>query len=156
MKYFCLPTFPFIVFGIIEPMLLASAYIIGIYDPIAFYASQTPNHFSPASLPPQAETLTLQLLNILLLLAAMALICSWTLNPSTTKAYLFVVALADYGHIYATYRAVESEYFWDVGMWNLVVWGNVGVKLVLNAVRVATLLGWFGEVRGVDQRWKTA
>lgn len=104
--------------------------------------------------PPQAEALTLQMLNVLLLLAPMALICCWTLNPTTTKAYLFAVALADYGHIYATYRGVGAEYFWNVGGWNDMVWGNVGVSGVLNVLRLATLVGAFGRVEGVDERWK--
>lgn len=63
------------------------------------------------------------------------------------KWYLAVVVVADYGHVYGTYVAVGAEYFWDVREWNDMVWGNVGVSLFLNVVRLATLAGGFGKLK---------
>ena len=38
------------------------------------------------------------------------------------------MALADLGHIYAVYRVLGSETFWDVGQWNDMIWGKaVGI-----------------------------
>lgn len=77
----------------------------------------------------------------------MAIICCWTTNPTTTKAYLFAVALADYGHIYAAYRGVGSEVFLDVGRWDEMTWANVGVSAFLNVCRWGTLMGVFGSLQ---------
>jgi len=57
-----------------------------------------------------------------------------------------VVALADLGHIYAVYR-VWGSVFWDLGLWNDMMWGNVGVSTFLHVNRLATLLGLFGSVK---------
>ncbi|KAI1335730.1 hypothetical protein F5Y15DRAFT_239347 [Xylariaceae sp. FL0016] len=144
----CLPTLPSIILGVVEPLLLVWAYISAIADPLAFYAGQTPNHpLGPdEELAPQARVFVLQLANVYLLLAAVAVICCWTPHARTARWYLFVVALADYGHIWATYRGVGDELFWDVGGWNDMVWGSVGGSVALNLVRWTTLLGLWGEV----------
>ncbi|KAI1263977.1 hypothetical protein F5Y18DRAFT_392071 [Xylariaceae sp. FL1019] len=123
-------------------------------DPYTFYAAQAQNHELPlppadiSAFPPQAQIITLQLVNVYLLLAAMALICCWTPSPSTTKWYLFAVALADYGHIWACYVGVGPELFFNPGQWNDMLAGGVGVSAVLNVIRIATLLGVFGRVGG--------
>ncbi|KAL2017447.1 hypothetical protein VTK56DRAFT_2103 [Thermocarpiscus australiensis] len=146
-----LPTFPLIVFGIIEPLLLTWAYIAGMRDPLAYFSKQVPSTGAadPASpaLSPEALGVTLQLLNVLFLLAPMAVICCFSRDAATVKWYLFAVALADYGHIYATYRAVGDEVFFDVSKWNDMVGAGIGVSGVLNLLRWATLLGVFGPIR---------
>ena len=115
-----------------------------------FFADQAPNHAVAASaFTPQAEILTLQIINVyFFVLAPVAVACSFTRDVLTAKLYLFFVALADWGHIYAVYKGVGAEYFWDVKGWNDMVAGGVGVSLVLNIFRWATLLGVFGQMKG--------
>ncbi|KAI1176277.1 hypothetical protein F4777DRAFT_547003 [Nemania sp. FL0916] len=154
----CLPTIPFVIFGIIEPVLLIIAYITTLQDPFAFYSRQAPNYALPAepsSFPPQAQILTLQLVNVYLLLAAMAVICSWTTHARTARWYLGAVALADYGHIWACYVGVGRELFLQPSEWNDMLWGSVGVSAFLNVVRLLTLVGAFGAVGENDKSAKT-
>ena len=67
-------------------------------DPFRFYSGQAPNHvINEAEFSPQALALTLQMGNVLLLLAGIALICCWTTHASIARWYLIVVALADLG-----------------------------------------------------------
>lgn len=117
-------------------------------DPFSFCAGQAPNAAVDASaFPPPALVLSLQVANVFLLLALVAIICCWTPDHATTCRYLVAVALADYGHIYATYRGVGPDYFWDVAGWNDMVWANVGVSLFLNVFRWLTVLGVFGWLK---------
>lgn len=104
-------------------------------------------------LQPQALVLSLQMGNVLLLLAAMAVICCWTPRSSTSKWYLVAVAFADYGHIYGTYAGMGRDAFLDVGGWNDAVWGSVGASAVLNIFRWLTVLGAFG---GLTESGETA
>ncbi|KAI1427056.1 hypothetical protein F5Y12DRAFT_739692 [Xylaria sp. FL1777] len=145
----CLPTFPFVVFGIVEPALLVLAYITTLQDPSTFYARQAQNYELPAdpsSFPPQAQIVTLQLVNVYLLLAAMAVICSWTTHAGIARRYLAAVSLADYGHIWACYVGVGLDLLLQPAEWNDMLWGSVGVSVFLNIVRLATLAGIFGPV----------
>ncbi|KAF3064439.1 hypothetical protein GL218_01138 [Daldinia childiae] len=144
----CLPAFPLVVFGIVEPILLIWAYIVALRDPTAFFAAQAPNHALPVSepLPPQALVLLLQLINVFLLLAGLAVVCSWTPHASVARWYLVVVAFADYGHIWACYRGVGPELFWNTAEWNDMLWGGVGGSAALNVVRWLTVFGVFGAL----------
>lgn len=96
---------------------------------------------------PQAEVLVFMMGNVLLLLAALALICVWTPHPEITKWYLIVVAVADMGHTYAAYRG-NAQYFFDVASWNDMAWGNIASGPFLCVNRIATVLGLFGPLRG--------
>ncbi|KAI0133606.1 hypothetical protein BJ170DRAFT_169197 [Xylariales sp. AK1849] len=147
----CLPTWPLVLFGIIEPVLLVWAYITALSDPFTFFASQAPNApLSAKEFGPQALAMTLQQANVLLLLGAIATICSFTTRVSTTRWYLIAVAFADLGHIWATYKAVGPEYFWNLGEWNDMIWGNVGASVFLNINRWLTVMDAFGRLgRGV-------
>ncbi|KAI0456147.1 hypothetical protein F5B21DRAFT_468872 [Xylaria acuta] len=150
----CLPAIPFVIFGIVEPVLLMIAYITTLQDPFTFYARQAQNHELPAgpsSFPPQAQILTLQLVNVYLLLAAMAVICSWTTHARTARWYLAAVALADYGHIWACYVGVGLDLLLQPAEWNDMLWGSVGVSVFLNIVRLSTLAGVFGAVKNSDE-----
>ena len=123
------------------------AYFVAITDPRRFYADQAPNHpITAVAFTPQAQALTLQVGNVLLLLAAIAVICCWTRHREIAFGYLVVVALADFGHIYASYCA-DPAYFWDVARWNGVMAGNVGVSAFLNVNRWLTVSGVFGDIK---------
>ncbi|KAK6950276.1 hypothetical protein Daesc_008602 [Daldinia eschscholtzii] len=145
----CLPAFPLVVFGVVEPILLIWAYIVALRDPASYFAAQVPHVPIPSSEPlsPQSLALLLQLANVFLLLAALAVVCSWTAQASVARWYLVAVALADYGHVWACYRGVGAEVFWDTAKWNDVLWGGVAGSLVLNVLRWGTLVGAFGEIR---------
>lgn len=53
--------------------------------------------------------MTLQLVNVYLFLAAVAVICTWTPHASIARWYLAAIALADYGHIFACYVGVGLD-----------------------------------------------
>ncbi|KAL9532215.1 hypothetical protein SMMN14_04406 [Sphaerulina musiva] len=151
----CLPLWPLILFGILEPLALTWASIIATTNPLTFFAAQAPHptivkneaeNDNSNFFPPQAHALTLQIGNVFLLLAALAIICSWTTHKEIAKRYLVVVACADVGHIYAVYAAVGPQYFGNVTDWNDMMWGNVGCSLFLHVNRWATVAGWFGRV----------
>ncbi|KAI4866376.1 hypothetical protein F4820DRAFT_447072 [Hypoxylon rubiginosum] len=145
----CLPAIPLAIFGVIEPAMLVWAYIIAHRDLPSFYAAQAPNHLHPSSspVPAPALVLLLQLVNVYLLLAAVAVVCSWTTHASVSRGYLVAVAFADYGHVWACYKGVGPDLFWDLSRWNDMLWGAVGVSLALNVFRWLTVLGAFGSVR---------
>ncbi|KAF2104457.1 hypothetical protein NA57DRAFT_70661 [Rhizodiscina lignyota] len=147
-----LPTWPLLLFGVIEPVLLTWAYILCLKDPQAYYMQQHPNQSLFQGFPAQALSLSLQMGNVLLLLAAMAVICCFTNHSDISKKYLIAVAFADFGHIYAAYVALGDDYFWDVGKWNDMTWGNVGVSVFLNANRWLTVLGVFGAIGNRGRR----
>ncbi|OTA66478.1 hypothetical protein K449DRAFT_430788 [Hypoxylon sp. EC38] len=142
----CLSIIPLTVFGVVEPALLIWAYITALQNLPSYYAAQVPLSTTDA-VPPQGLVLLLQLINVYLLLAAVAVICSWTPHATITRWYLIAVAFADYGHIWACYRGVGPDVFWDVERWNDMLWGGVAVSAVLNALRWLTVLGAFGALR---------
>lgn len=92
--------------------------------------------------------MTLQLGNVLLLLAAMAVVCCFSPSRTTAKWYLIAVAFADYGHIYASYQSLGPGTFYDPSQWNHMIAGNIGASAVLNVLRWLTVLGAFGRLRG--------
>ncbi|KAK3376069.1 hypothetical protein B0T24DRAFT_676961 [Lasiosphaeria ovina] len=143
-----LPTFPLVVFGIIEPALLIIAYVTAMRDPATFFADQAPNHAVNASqFVPQALGLTLQMANVLLLLALLAWVCCWSRDPTTARGFLVAVAFADWGHLYAVYRTVGLDLFLNPAAWNGNVAGNIGASAVLNLLRWLTVFGFFGPVQ---------
>jgi hypothetical protein len=131
------------------------AYITVIADPFRFFADQVPHHsLTQADFSPQALSMTMQIVNIFLLLAAIGIICCWTTHVSIVRWYLIAVALGDLGHIYATAVGMGPAAFWDVNGWNHIVWGNVGASIFLHVNRLATLLGLFGPLRDVPTTLK--
>ncbi|KAM7210601.1 hypothetical protein V8F06_014009 [Rhypophila decipiens] len=152
-----LPKIPFVVFAVIEPALLYMAHRSGMNSPQEFFAGLVPEHpITAKEFPPQALGMTLQMANVMLLLALLALVACFSQDSFTVKTYLAAVALADYGHIYGAYKAVGDEYFWNVRGWNDVVIGHVGVSAVLNLFRLLTLAGAFGKIGNDGQGPVTA
>lgn len=123
------------------------AWVINLYDPLEYYVRQHPDAaYQNVSLTPQALVLTLQTGNILLLLAGVAIVCCWTTHADIAKRYLFIVAIADIGHIWSVYRGIGHEHFLEVAKWNDMVWGGVGGSMFLHAHRWVTLLGLYGSI----------
>lgn len=78
-----------------------------------------------------------------------------TTEPKVVRNFLIACAIADVGHVYVTYAVMGGKAFFDLGNWNAMAWGNVGVTLGLLVTRVAYLFGLFGEDRVVEDT-KTA
>ncbi|KAK4175412.1 hypothetical protein QBC36DRAFT_379388 [Triangularia setosa] len=158
-----LPTIPLIILGVIEPLLLLKAYHVGIINPGAYdyFTRQLPPDLvyttkstQPPAFPPQAELITLQLVNVLLLLAGVAVVCCFSRDRFTVKGYCVAVAFADYGHIWAIYKALGSEAFWEFGKWNDMVWGGVAASALLNLVRWGVVFDVFGKLNNEEGKVK--
>lgn len=121
------------------------AYVTHLQDPHQFYADQVPSPGALASVqfPQQAQVLVYQLGNVYLLLAFLAVVCCWMTDRTVIRGYLAAVALADLGHIFAVYRVVGADIFWDVSQWNGMMFGSVGVSAFLHVHRLITLLGLY-------------
>lgn len=91
--------------------------------------------------------MTYQTVNVYMLLAALAVVCSWTRHASVAKLYLAAVALADWGHIWSCCAVLPYELITSPSEWNDMLWGSVGVSVFLNVFRLATLAGLLGAVR---------
>jgi hypothetical protein len=181
MAYSCLPTFPLIVLGIIEPLLesvlpdsfasiqialarlheaklTSPSYSIAgalqaLLTPTDFYNAQDPT-YTPTTLalarpvvPTAAALLTAQTANAYFVFALLALAFSWTMHARSVKVYLLCVGLGDIGHMLATYKVLGGEVVFDPWeKWTVMVWGHLGIGMVLNVVRWGTLAGAFGPL----------
>jgi len=142
-----LPYWPLLLFGILEPAALVWAYGITLTDPQQYYADQVPQGvLSDHVFTPQSLSLTLQLGNVFLLLAAMAVICCFTTHAEIARRYLIAVALADLGHVYSLYCGMGEKVFWDLNQWNTMAYSNIGISLFLHVNRLMTVAGVFGKL----------
>ncbi len=130
-------------------------YFISLLHPDQYYTDQVPNaEASKLVFTPQALSLTLQLGNVLLLLAAIAVICCWTSHPEVARRYLIAVALADLGHIYAAYRGLGDTVFFNPAQWNDMAYGNIGASAFLHINRWLTVAGFFGKLGAINDAAK--
>jgi len=129
-----------------EPPSIAGA-IAPLVDPAGFVTSQL-GHIPAHPLYETERVLSLQLGNLYFLLAMMSIVLlNTTTEPRVVHGYLVVLAIADVGHVFATYAVMGTEAFMDVGSWNVMTWGNVGATIVLFTCRSSYLLGLFGPDR---------
>ncbi|TQB72122.1 hypothetical protein MPDQ_007022 [Monascus purpureus] len=139
------PRWPHILFGIFEPISLLLGWAAPLVDLDSFIAGQTPKVAAPTSLHPSSVALAYQLGNVYLLLLLVGVgVCYTTSEPKVLRNYLIALAIADVGHIYATYVAMRWEAFVDVSSWNVLTWGNIGASGFLFVNRIAYLMGVFG------------
>lgn len=102
-----------------------------------------------STVPESALILSYTLGNVYLLLGGLAILCTvLTRDARVTRWYLFMVACGDIGHIYASYRVMGSDVFWNFGGYNDMMVGNIAVSAFLHVNRILTLLGVFGQVGG--------
>jgi hypothetical protein len=131
--------------------LLISAYT-AFSDLSSFITRQLPTSvLDPlnAHVPQAALVLSYSIGNMFLLLAGIALLYTvLTRDARVTRCYLLIVACGDLGHIYASYKVIESSVFCDFGNYNDMMFGNVVVSAFLQINRLATLMGVFGKVGG--------
>ncbi|KAJ5162180.1 hypothetical protein N7492_007572 [Penicillium capsulatum] len=138
-----LPPWPHLLFGVLEPLSLIAGSLAPLYDLEGFIAGQTP-HPDPPTTHPSSIALALQLVNLysLMFLVGVGVLHS-TSEPKVVRNYFVGLAIADVGHIYATYLAMGWDAFIDIGAWNALTWGNIGVTGFLFVNRIAHLMGMF-------------
>lgn len=67
-----------------------------------------------------------------------------TSEPHVLRNYLIALAIADIGHLYATYLAMGYVSFVDYASWGQVAWGNIAATVFLFVNRILYLVGAFG------------
>lgn len=155
-----LPPIPRFVFTIFEPLALVAGWFSPTFSTEYFVNSQLPST-SPTlvwatSTWPTTQVLALQLGNVYGLLAMIGIAVLYsTTEPKVVRNFLIACAIADVGHVYVTYAVMGGKAFFDLGQWNAMAWGNIGVTLGLLITRVAYLAGLLGEDRLVGDT-KTA
>ncbi|KAJ5668271.1 uncharacterized protein N7477_006841 [Penicillium maclennaniae] len=141
------PTWPHIVFGVLEPLSLVLGALAPLYDLNGFVAGQTPHVEAPIT-HPSTIALAYQLGNVYFLLSLVGIGVLYTsTEPKVLRNYLIGLAIADVGHVYATYLAMGWPAFVDVGAWNALTWGNIGATGFLFINRLLYLCGAFGAAK---------
>ncbi|ROT36187.1 hypothetical protein SODALDRAFT_328550 [Sodiomyces alkalinus F11] len=130
-----------IFFLLIEPIATA----VG-----AFYAHFRPDKYlhlthaasAPSPTVPLGTEIALSQLGNLYLAFALseALVLRCTADLRVWRAFLFVLLIADFGHLY-TVRALGPSIYYDVSAWNAIDWGNIPYVYFAAAVRIAFLSG---------------
>ncbi|OKL63560.1 hypothetical protein UA08_01928 [Talaromyces atroroseus] len=141
------PTWPFILFAVVEPISMVAGTLAPIIDTNNFIAGQFSLAHPPA-LPhhPSVLALNYQLANIYGLVGLLGVgIVYGTSEPHVLRNAVLALAIADLGHLYATYAAMGPELYFDVASWSPVAWGNIGFTAFLFLNRVAYMLGLFGS-----------
>ncbi|KAF3397164.1 hypothetical protein DPV78_008037 [Talaromyces pinophilus] len=141
------PTWPYILFGIVEPLSMVAGTLAPIIDTDNFIAGQT-SLAHPPTLPhhPSVLALNYQLANIYGLVGMLAFgVIYGTSEIHVLRNAVVALAIADLGHLYATYVAMGPDLYFDVASWSPVSWGNIGFTAFLFVNRVAYLLGLFGS-----------
>lgn len=135
-----LPLFYNVFFLLIEPI----SALVG-----AYYAHFRPDEYlrltHADSLPsplPLGTTVALSQLGNLYLFFALneALVLRSTSDLSVWRTVLFVLLIADLGHLY-TVRTLGASIYYDVLRWNAIDWGNVPFVYFGAAMRIAFLAG---------------
>ena len=74
----------------------------------------------------------------------------FTSEVRVVRNYILACAIADVGHLWATYAVMGQKDFLDVMNWNAVAWGNIGITVALLITRVLYLAGMLGEDKVVE------
>ncbi|KAF4944870.1 hypothetical protein FGADI_12385 [Fusarium gaditjirri] len=139
-----LPTFPRLVFTIIEPISLVAGFAGAIMDPAWFIGEQSPQK-NDGDASPNSIIVAWQLGNLYLLLAFIGVaILSTTTENRVVRSYLVGLWLADIGHIGFSSYGIGWDGLLSPLQWNAMTWGNVGMTLFLFSTRTAYLAGFFG------------
>lgn len=82
-----------------------------------------------------------QLANLYLLFALNeALVLRCTGDMTVWRTVLFVLLVADFGHLYSV-SGHGSWIYWDFARWNAIDWGNVAFVYLGASMRIAFLSG---------------
>ena len=149
-----LPPIPRFVFTILEPLSLVAGYLAPLLNTSKFVSSQVPSAI-PTILTSTNRVLALQLGNCYGLIGLIGVGVLYATNePIVVRNYIIACAIADVGHLWATYTVIGRESFLDVGGWNNVAWGNIGITAALFVFRVLYLMGLLGQDRVVKSARK--
>ncbi|KAF9022663.1 hypothetical protein BDZ89DRAFT_1018714 [Hymenopellis radicata] len=139
-----IPFFPYQLFFIyIEPIsALAGAYYAAMQPSDYLRDLSLASAFKPVVVnTTQTNMALMQLANLYLLFALNEhLVLSSTSSLTTWKRLLFVLLVADFGHL-ATMAPLGSDVFWKVWEWNAMCWGSVGFVYVGASMRLSFLFG---------------
>ncbi|KAL1959635.1 hypothetical protein VTO42DRAFT_1670 [Malbranchea cinnamomea] len=150
-----LPTWPYILFAILEPISEILGWYFAFVNPQYVVASQHPQTTSPEPLSVGSQTVAYQLGNMYLLLALVGIaILSSTSEPQVVRNYFIALAIGDLGHLYMTYLGTGWAYFVDITKWNAMAWGNIGMTSFLFVNRLAYFLGIFDNPKTAQNRKK--
>ncbi|KAK0509854.1 hypothetical protein JMJ35_007248 [Cladonia borealis] len=147
-----LPPIPRFVFTIFEPLSLVAGLFAAVLDTENFVKGQLPSA-SATPVWPAASTrmMALQLGNLYGLLGMVGIgVLYFTSEARVVRNYLLACAIADVGHVWATYAVMGQKDFLDVTNWNALAWGNIGVTMGLLITRVLYLAGILGEDKIVE------
>ncbi|KAI0128960.1 hypothetical protein BJ170DRAFT_355311 [Xylariales sp. AK1849] len=138
--YFGVPIAYRIFFLVVEPI---SALVGAFYAHFrqADYLTLTHAASAPSPIPTGTSVIMSQLANLYLLFALNeALVLRSTGDLRVWKTVLFVLLVADLGHLYSVSK-IGSQVYWDVNSWNAIDWGNVPFVYLGASMRVAFLSG---------------
>ena len=118
--------------------------LVGSY--YAFFQQNTYLHLTHApsapkqDIPVSTQIVLTQLSNLYLLFALNeALVLRATSDLRVWRAVLFVLLIADIGHLYSV-NALGSHVYWNMLAWNAIDWGNIGFVYVGAMMRISFLL----------------
>lgn len=136
-----IPSFYRLVFLYLEPLSIAAGAVAAFYFQ-SDYLALTHAESAPRVVPTCASIVLSQLSNLYLGLALTeALILRVTTEHSVWKALIFILLVADIGHLYSVLPLGFSRAFLQWWNWNAIDWGNVGWVYFLALTRMCMLLG---------------
>lgn len=129
-------------FLLIEPLATAVGAFYAFFRPDE-YLHLTHAASAPSGPVPLGTEIALSQLGNLYLAFALseAVVLRSTADLRVWRAFLFVLLLADFGHLY-TVRAHGLSIYYDVFSWNAIDWGNIPYVYFAAAVRIAFLSGF--------------
>jgi len=150
-----LPTIPWIIFGVIEPLLILNVTVTILLSPTSYAATQTDPtlklHYPLLS--PGAYGAVLQLANTCAMVVGLNVLLIQVANSrQAVQGYLIVTSVTDIGHLMATAAGMGKDYFWDVPRWDYMAWINVVGSVLFLGLRLATLMDAFGAIGGEERR----
>ncbi|KAG9201687.1 hypothetical protein G6514_005496 [Epicoccum nigrum] len=135
-----IPLFYRVVFLYLEPVSI----FFGAVEAFCFqsaYLSLTHAASAPRVVPISTNIVLTQLANLYLGLAfTEALILRVTTEYSVWRALIFILLVADIGHLYSVLPLGFSRAFLQWWNWNAIDWGNVGWVYFLALTRICMLL----------------
>ncbi|KAK6522077.1 hypothetical protein TWF281_002646 [Arthrobotrys megalospora] len=142
-----LPTVPYWVFCVYEPVSIFAGFAFAILQPEQFVAQQLPDT-ELAELTPSGKLIAWQTGNLFGIMAMMGIaILFATTEVAVVKRYLVVLLLGDLGHLMAVWWMMGSYEFFAAHRWSGFTWGNVGMTMFLALTRIGTLVGLFGAIK---------
>ncbi|KAJ5475437.1 hypothetical protein N7539_007724 [Penicillium diatomitis] len=142
-----LPPWPHLLFGVLEPISLVLGSLAPLVDVESFISGQTFQATPPVA-HPSSVSLAYQVGNLYSLLCLVGVaVLHTTTEPQVVRNYLIALAIADVGHVCATYMGLGWAAFVDYSAWNALTWGNIGATAFLFVNRLAYFTGIFGTAK---------